>query len=41
MTEARLNDYLILLIHKELTDSLSVAMVAKEFVNNDERSKFF
>ena len=41
MTEARLNNCLLLHIHKELTDTLDIFTVAKEFINNDERVKFF
>lgn len=40
MTEVRFNNCL-LHIHKDLTDTLEIDAVAKEFVNNDERTKYF
>ncbi len=41
MTEIRLNNCLLLHIHKDLTDSLEIVSVAREFVNNDEHNKYF
>lgn len=41
MTDLRLNNCLLLHVHKDLTDCLDLAMAAQEFINNDERSKFF
>ena len=42
MTEKRLNNCLLLHVHKELTDSLDLVAVASEFVSlYDERKKFF
>ena len=42
MTEKRLNNYLLLHVHKELTDSLDLVAVASEFASlYDERKKFF
>ena len=42
MTERRLNHCLLLHIHKDLTDSLDLISVAKEFVGmHDERKKYF
>ena len=39
MTEKRLNNCFLLHVHKELTDSINVAV---EFTNaNDERTKYF
>ena len=42
MTEKRLNNCLLLHIHKDLTDSLDLISVAKEFISfTDERQKHF
>ena len=42
MTERRLNHCLLLHIHKELTDSLDLILVAKEFVDlHEERKTYF
>ena len=42
VTEKRLNNCLLLHVHKELTDSLDLVAVASEFVSlYDERKKFF
>ena len=36
MTQKRLNDLMVLNIHKEKTDLLNLAVVAKEFVSSKE-----
>ena len=36
MTEKRLNNCLLLYVHKELTDSLDLLKIGKEFINNEE-----
>ena len=41
MTEKRLNNCLLLHIHMDLTNSLDLTSVAMEFINNEERTKFF
>lgn len=42
MTEKRLNNCLLLHVHKDLTDSLDLISVAKEFIGlTDERQKHF
>jgi len=42
MTEKRLNNCMILHIHKDLTDRMDLIHIAKEFVAvNEERRKFF
>ena len=43
MTESRLNNCLLLHVHKNLTDELDLILilVAKQFIHNDERKKFF
>ena len=42
MTEKRLNNCLLLHIHKDLTDSLELPSIAREFVfKYDERKKYF
>ena len=42
MTEKRLNNCLMLHVHKEFTDSLDLISVAKIFVSAyDERKKYF
>ena len=42
MTEKRLNSCLLLHVHKDLTDSLDLISVAKEFIGlTDERQKHF
>ena len=42
MIEEKLNNYIVLHIHKHLTDSCDLVEIAKEFVAaNDERRKYF
>ena len=42
MTQPRLNNMMLLHIHKDLTDNIDVLQVAKEFVQvNDRRSNYF
>ena len=42
MTERRLNNCLLLHVHKDITDSLDLISIASEFVcANDERKKYF
>ena len=42
MTEKRLNNCLLLHVHKDVTDSLNITAIAEEFVStNDERKKYF
>ena len=41
MTEKRLNNCLLLYEHKELTDSLDLLKIGKDFINNEERRKHF
>lgn len=42
MSEKRLNNCLLLHVHKEITDSLNLTLIAKEFIEiNDERRKYF
>ena len=42
MSEQRLNNCLLLHVHKEITDSLDHTLIAKEFIEaNDERRKYF
>ena len=41
MTEKRLNNCLLLYVHKELTDSLDLLKTGKDFINNEERRKQF
>ena len=41
MTEQRLNNCLLLYVHKELTDSLGLVKIRKDIVNNEERRKHF
>ena len=42
MTEKRLNNYLLLHVHKTLSDNLDLTAVAKEFISrHDERLKYF
>ena len=42
MTEQRLNNCLLLHVHKDLTDSLDLVDAAKEFTaKNSDRRKFF
>ena len=42
MTEKRLNNCLLLHVHKDLTDSLDLPSIAREFVfKYDERKKYF
>ena len=41
MTEKRLNNCLLLHIHKNLTDSLDLTSVAMEFINNEEGTNIF
>ena len=42
MTEERLNNCLMLHVHKDVTDSLSITVIAEEFVStNEDRKKHF
>lgn len=42
MTEKRLNNCLLLHVHKDLTDSIDLTLIAKEFIDcNDERKRYF
>ena len=42
MTEQRLNNCMLLHIHKDLTDDLDLHEIAKEFISsNDERHRYF
>ena len=42
MTEKRLNNCLLLHIHKEFTDSLDLPSIAREFISKyDEQKKYF
>ena len=41
MTEQKLNNCLLLYVHKELTDSLGLVKIRKDIVNNEERRKHF
>ena len=42
MTEKRLNNCLILHVHKDLTDNVNLTDIAKEFVfSNDDRKRYF
>ena len=41
MTEKRLNNCLLLYVHKELTDSLDLLKIGIDFINNEERRKHF
>ena len=42
MSEQRLNNCMMLHIHKEITDSCDMHEIAKEFVSaNSERQRFF
>ena len=42
MTEKRLNNCLVLHVHKCITDECDLVKIAKEFVMvNDERRKYF
>ena len=43
MAQSRLNNLMIMHVHKERTDALSLSSVAQEFVNNnhDVRSRIF
>ena len=42
MTEKRLNNLLLLYVHKEQSDNLDLASVAKEFIaRNEKRMKYF
>ena len=41
MTEKRLNNCLLLYVHKELTDSLGLLKIGRDFINNEERRKHF
>ena len=42
MSEQRLNNCLLLHVHKEITNSLDHTLIAKEFIDaNDERKKYF
>ena len=42
MTEKRLNNCLLLHVHKDLTDKLNLVEVANEFISvNSDRKKYF
>ena len=42
MTEKRLNNCLLLHVHKDLTDSLNMQDIATEFISvSDDRRKYF
>ena len=41
MTEKRLNNHLLLYVHKELTDSLDLLKIGKDFINNEKHRKHF
>ena len=41
MTEQRLNNCMLLHVHKDLTDSLDMVAVAKEFIARFDRKKYF
>ena len=41
MTEKRLNNFLLLYVHKELTDNLDLLKIGKDFINNEEHRKHF
>lgn len=42
MTEKRLNNCLLLYVHRDLTDQFNVFEVAQEFISaNTERSRYF
>ena len=41
MTEERLNNCMILHVHREKTDQLNLEAIAKEFINNDRRKFYF
>lgn len=41
MTEIRLNNCLLLHIHRDITDSLDLTTAAKEFVDRHDRAKYF
>ena len=40
MTQKRLNNYILLHVHKKITDDLDLVQVAQNFIDlNDERKK--
>ena len=41
MTQKRLNNCLLTYVHKDLTDSLDMTEITKEFIVNEERRKYF
>ena len=42
MTEKRLNNCLLLHVHKELTDQLNITDIANEFISaNSDRNRYF
>ena len=41
MTQKRLNNCLLTYVHKDLTDSLDMTEISKEFIVNEERRKYF
>ena len=41
LVQKQLNNCLLLYVHKNLTDGLDMTLVAKDFICNDERHKFF
>ena len=41
MTQKRLNNCLLTYVHKDLTDRLDMTEIAKEFIINEERQKYF
>ena len=41
MTQKRLNNCLLTYVHKDLTDKLDMTEVAKDFIVNEERRKYF
>jgi len=41
MTEQRLNNCLLLYVHKELTDTLDLLKIGQDFIVNEERRKHF
>ena len=41
MTQKRLNNCLLTYVHKDLTDTLDMTEIAKEFIVNEERRKYF
>ena len=41
LVQKQLNNCLLLYVHKNSTDGLDMTLVAKDFICNDERHKFF